>query len=253
MLLVPPPVLAGSQTMTTTLDKSNQRVKRMFGQIAPRYDLMNHVLSLNVDRYWRWRTTKLVPPGGDGPILDVCTGTGDLAFAYHRLTRGAAPITAVDFCPEMLAIGQRKKDLKGIHGAVQFREADAQNLPFHDNVFQIVCVAFGLRNIADTERGLREMARVARPGGRVAVLEFSRPRWQPFKALYGFYFHSILPRIGQWFARNEDDAYKYLPESVQDFPSGEALAQRMRQAGLINIRLYPMTLGIATLYLGCKP
>jgi demethylmenaquinone methyltransferase/2-methoxy-6-polyprenyl-1,4-benzoquinol methylase len=225
----------------------------MFGEIAPRYDLMNHLLSLNVDRYWRWRTVNLAPPRDDSPILDVCTGTGDLALAYSRRTAGTAPVVGTDFCPEMLQIGQKKKTRAGLNGQITFIEADTQQLPFEAGHFQLVTVAFGLRNVSDTDRGLAEMVRVCQPGGRVAVLEFSMPRWQPCKAIYSFYFRRILPRIGQWMARNRQEAYAYLPESVSQFPSGVALAARMTAAGLEQIRMVPFTLGIATLYLGAKP
>jgi len=238
--------------MTATVDKSGERVRKMFGEIAPRYDLLNHLLSLNVDRYWRWRTTQLAPPQGEAPILDVCTGTGDLALAYYKRTRGRVPIVASDFCPEMLEIGERKKARLGGNGQLTFVEADSQHLPFDSDRFQLVTVAFGLRNVADTDQGLREMTRVCQPGGRVAVLEFSMPRWQPFRAIYGFYFRNVLPRIGQWLARNREEAYSYLPQSVGQFPSGEVLAQRMRDAGLSPVRFHPLTCGIATLYVGVK-
>ncbi len=239
--------------MSVAIDKSNQRVKRMFGQIAPRYDLMNHVLSLNIDKRWRRKTVQLVPAEGDAPILDVCTGTGDLALAYHR-KYPQLDIKAVDFCPEMLEIAGKKQTrmLRGGEEKIRFGEADAQALPFDDNTFQVVCVAFGLRNVADTDQGLREMIRVARPGGRVAVLEFSQPNWQPFKSLYGVYFRHILPRVGQWFAQNEDDAYNYLPQSVSQFPSGQELSDRMGGLGLRGMQFHPLTLGVATLYVGEK-
>ena len=235
------------------LDKSNARVRKMFGEIAPRYDLMNHLLSLNVDRYWRWRTVNLAPPRDESPILDVCTGTGDLALAYSRRTAGTAPVVGTDFCPEMLRIGQKKKARAGLNGQVTFIEADTQQLPFEADHFQLVTVAFGLRNVSDTDRGLSEMVRVCQPGGRVAVLEFSMPRWQPCKGIYSFYFRRILPKVGQWMARNRQEAYAYLPESVSQFPSGDALAARMTAAGLEQIRMISFTLGIATLYLGTKP
>lgn len=234
------------------VDKSEQRVQQMFAEIAPRYDRMNHLLSLNVDRYWRWRTTRIVPPRGDLPILDVCTGTGDLAFAYHRQARGSAAVFGTDFCSEMLQIGQQKRDRAGLDGQVTFMQADTQHLPFEDSKFQIVSVAFGLRNVADTDAGLREMVRVCNTGGRVAILEFSMPTWQPMRALYGFYFRYILPRLGQWFARNSQQAYDYLPESVGEFPAGQQMAQRMRDAGLHSVSIHPLTFGIATLYVGVK-
>ena len=234
------------------VEKSPQRVRTMFGQIAPQYDRMNHLLSMQVDRYWRWRTVHKVSPLGASPILDVCCGTGDLALAYYRSTRGRVPIVATDFCPEMLEIGEQKKHHAGINGTLRFMEADTEQLPFGDNEFQIVAVAFGLRNVSDTDRGLSEMVRVCCVGGRVAVLEFSQPRRQPVRSLYGWYFRHVLPRIGQFFARNDQEAYHYLPASVGEFPCGEALAVRMRAAGLRDVSFYPLTFGIATLYVGKK-
>src|SRR3954454_20513595 len=237
---------------TTAIDKSSQRVRRMFGQIAPHYDRMNHLLSLNVDRYWRSFTVKKLQPIAGEPILDVCTGTGDLALAFQRATAGRSEIVGADFCREMLEIARRKQTKADIGAELTFIEADTENLPFDDNRFAIVSVAFGLRNVADTDRGLAEMARVCRPGGQVAILEFSTPRWQPLRGLYLFYFRHVLPRVGQFFARNSSDAYEYLPATVAQFPDGEQLAERMRAVGLKNIKYWPLTFGIATLYIGKK-
>lgn len=234
------------------VDKSTQRVRDMFGEIAPRYDLMNHLLSLNIDRWWRSRVVRMVKPQGEKPILDVCTGTGDLALAWRKQVDEKVKIVAADYCREMLEIGVTKSDKVGAAEQISFVEADAQHLPFPDNEFQIVSVAFGLRNVADTDQGLREMTRVCAPGGRVAVLEFSLPRWQPFRGIYGWYFRRVLPRIGQFFARNKSDAYSYLPESVGEFPDGEALAGRLRDAGLTDVWFKPFTFGVATLYVGVK-
>jgi demethylmenaquinone methyltransferase / 2-methoxy-6-polyprenyl-1,4-benzoquinol methylase len=234
------------------VDKSETRVRRMFGEIAPRYDFLNHLLSMGTDKYWRWRTVRRVAPDGDAPLLDLCTGTGDLALAYAKRLNGSGRVVGADFCHEMLAIGRAKADRAGHNGRVTFIEADAQQLPFPDNHFQIVCVAFGLRNVTDTDRGLREMARVCRPGGRVAVLEFSMPRWQPFRGIYRWYFRRVLPKVGQALMRNKSAAYSYLPESVGEFPDGDALAERMRSAGLHEVRYWPLTLGVATLYVGVK-
>ncbi|HEV3138130.1 MAG TPA: bifunctional demethylmenaquinone methyltransferase/2-methoxy-6-polyprenyl-1,4-benzoquinol methylase UbiE [Pirellulales bacterium] len=233
------------------VDKSEARVRRMFGEIAGRYDLVNHLTSLGVDIYWRWRTVRKVPPVGDAPILDLCTGTGDLALAYYQAGRRRTPVVGADFCRPMLVLGRGKARQAGAEH-VTFVEADAQCLPFEDDRFQIVSVAFGLRNVTDTDRGLREMVRVCRPGGRIVVLEFARPRWQPFKALFGFYFRYVLPRIGQALARNRHDAYHYLPHSVVEFPAGEALAERIRAAGASDVRYHQLTMGIATLYVGTK-
>ena len=193
-----------------------------------------------------------MPPRGELPILDLCTGTGDLALAYDRAAGGNATIVGADFCHEMLEIGRKKATTAGADGRITFLEADAQSLPLPTDTFQIVSVAFGLRNVADTDRGLAEMVRVAAPGGHVAILEFSSPTREPFRSVYGWYFRNILPRIGQLISRNSASAYEYLPQSVGEFPQGEALAARMRGAGLADVRCYPLTFGVATLYVGMK-
>lgn len=235
------------------LDKREVRIRRMFNAIAPSYDLLNHLLSLNIDKYWRWRTTRLVPPQGDAPILDLCTGTGDLALAYDRAAGGKVPIVGADFCHEMLVRAEAKAAQRGAAGRIRFLEADAQHLPFPDQEFQIACVAFGLRNVTDTDRGIAEMVRVTRPGGRVVILEFSRPRNRVLGGLYQFYFRRVLPTVGQAISRSRDNAYHYLPASVMEFPDGEALAERLRRHGLVDVRWHSLTFGIATLYIGTKP
>ena len=229
------------------LDKKEERIRRMFGEIAPRYDLLNHLLSFNVDKYWRRRATRLVAPQGTDPILDVCTGTGDLALAYHRASKGTVPIIGSDFCHPMLVRAVAKAD-----GRVSFVEADAQKLPFPDDTFQITTVAFGLRNVTDYEIGLSELARVTKPGGRVAILEFSKPRHWLFGRLYRAYFRYLLPLVGQLFSRSKDSAYKYLPASVLEFPDYEALVARMEAHGLRDVKYHSLTFGIATLYVGVK-
>ncbi len=242
------------------IDKREERIRTMFGDIAPHYDLLNHLLSLNIDRYWRWRTTRLAPPvlaGAPGvaadPILDVCTGTGDLALAYDRAAGGKAIIVGSDFCLPMLRPAVAKTRKSKASGRIAYVEADTQRLPFADGVFQLVTVAFGLRNVTDTDRGLAEMVRVARPGGRVVILEFSRPRNWLLGPLYRAYFRWVLPRVGQALSRSRDRAYSYLPASVMEFPDGEALADRLRGHGLTQVRYWPLTFGVATLYVGTKP
>lgn len=234
-----------------SVDKSGQRVQKMFGEIAPNYDRMNHLLSMNVDRLWRRKTVRVLKPNRQDPILDCCTGTGDLAFAFERATASMVPITATDFCEEMLAVG-RNKIPRQKSTQVTFVQADTQDLPFADNHYQIVSAAFGLRNVADTDQGIREMIRVCKPGGQVAVLEFSTPRYQPIRGMYQWYFKNILPRIGQALARNTSSAYDYLPDSVGEFPAYEQLTQRMLSCGLSSARFIPLTFGIATLYIGVK-
>src|SRR5262245_24713432 len=243
----------GGIVSRSLLDKREARIRRMFGHIAPSYDFLNHLLSLNIDRWWRRRTTQLVPPCGAAPILDLCTGTGDLALAYDRAARGQVPIVGADFCPEMLRLAEIKASRAKASGRIRFLEADAQRLPFPDNEFQIATVAFGLRNVNDTDKGLAEMVRVTRPAGKVAILEFSQPRGRVFGELYRFYFRNVLPLIGQVISRSQENAYRYLPASVLEFPDGEALAERLRRHGLEQVRFHPLTFGIATLYVGVKP
>ena len=243
-----------------SVDKSSERVRRMFAEIAPRYDLLNHTLSLNIDKYWRKRTLDLLAPKSGDPFLDVCTGTGDLALSAamrlrpNREDQAKTEVVASDFCGEMLRFARSKQTKMGIDSdSLVFLEADTTQLPFIDNRFQTVSVAFGLRNVVDTMKGLREMARVCRPGGQVAVLEFSQPTFPGLKQLYQFYFRHVLPRIGNQVAKNSSEAYAYLPQSVSQFPSGEAMAQMMREVPLVSVRYYPMTFGVATLYVGTKP
>jgi demethylmenaquinone methyltransferase / 2-methoxy-6-polyprenyl-1,4-benzoquinol methylase len=239
---------------TQRLDKSNARVQEMFRQIAPRYDAMNHLLSMNVDRYWRWRAVRRLRMQAGFPILDTCTGTGDLAIAIAKHAPKSVEVVGSDFCHAMLEIARSKRGPAGTSTAdIDFLEADSQSLPFASDTFQCVTVAFGLRNVADTDRGLREMTRVCRPGGQVLVLEFSQPRIWGLRQAYGYYFRHVLPRIGQWFARNDKSAYKYLPESVGQFPDGQALADRMTAAGLTQVKFTPLTIGVATIYEGTKP
>jgi demethylmenaquinone methyltransferase/2-methoxy-6-polyprenyl-1,4-benzoquinol methylase len=239
---------------TETVDKREASVRTMFAGIAPWYDFLNHTLSLNIDRYWRWKTTKLVPPdlANPAPILDVCTGTGDLAIAYDRAAKGRLMVYGSDFCLPMLVPAQKKAVRHKAEGRIRFLEADTQQLPFPDDHFQLVSVAFGLRNVTDTEKGLHEMVRVAVPGGKVAILEFSKPRNIILGPLYRAYFRFLLPLIGQFVSRSKNKAYSYLPASVMQFPDGEALAEKLRQCGLKDVWYRSMTCGIVTLYVGTK-
>ncbi len=213
------------------LDKSSARVRQMFGEIAGRYDLLNHVLSLGVDRSWRRKTVRLVPPKPDGgPILDVCTGTGDLALAYWKASGRKARIVGTDFCQPMLVLAEQKGRRAGAQDQISWLEADTQQLPFPDDEFQIVCVAFGLRNVSDTDRGLAEMARVCRPGGSVAVLEFTMPTNWLLGPLYGWYFHRVLPRIGQALAprSNQNPLRKGISPLIIIFRPASASFHRVR-------------------------
>lgn len=242
-----------AEAETAAVDKSGRRVRAMFASIARRYDLLNHLLSLNVDKSWRRFTTRTVPPEPGVPVLDCCTGTADLALEYHRAGRGQSPVFGTDFCREMLVLGHEKIRKAGAGESIALAEADTQRLPMPDDTFGVVTVAFGLRNVADTARGIDEMIRVARPGGRVAILEFSRPRGAILGRVYLAFFRHILPRVGQAIAPNRHDAYAYLPTSVLQFPDGEAMCDLLRSRGLADVVAHPLTLGIATLYVGKKP
>jgi demethylmenaquinone methyltransferase/2-methoxy-6-polyprenyl-1,4-benzoquinol methylase len=234
-------------------DKSGRRVRRMFASIARRYDLLNHLLSLNIDRSWRRFTTRTVPPEPGVPVLDCCTGTADLALEYDRAASGRSPVVGTDFCREMLCLGLDKVRRYSAEGSVILAEGDTQRLPLPDNTFGVVSVAFGLRNVENTVQGIDEMIRVARPGGKVAILEFSRPRGRFLGRLYLSFFRHVLPRVGQAIARNEEQAYHYLPRTVLEFPDGQAMLDLMGSRGLTKLKQFPLTLGIATLYVGSKP
>ncbi len=234
------------------IDKSGQRVRRMFGSIAARYDFLNHFLSLNIDRSWRRFTTRTVPPEPGVPILDCCTGTADLALAYHEAAAGHTPVLGTDFCRPMLLLGNEKIRKREATAKVALIEGDTQRLPLPGNTFGIVSVAFGLRNVHDPIMGIDEMIRVARPGGKVAILEFSRPRGRLLAKAYLAFFRHILPRVGQAIAPNDDHAYHYLPSTVLQFPDGQEMLDLLASRGLIHLKHHPLTLGIATLYVGTK-
>ena len=239
--------------MQEELDKSPQRIRRMFDAIAPWYDFLNRFFSLGIDRHWRQKAAKLVltEETVSGPLLDVCCGTGDLSLALFRRSQRLAEerkVFGVDFSEKMIDIGRRKI----ADTPIELSVGDALNLPFEDAKFAAVVVAFGLRNVGDTQRGLAEMVRVCRSGGVVAVLEFSMPTLPILSHFYRFYFQCVLPRIGQCLAKNRDDAYRYLPESVMAFDSPDRLRQRMEELGLGEIRTKSMTFGIASLVWGRK-
>ncbi|NQW47829.1 MAG: bifunctional demethylmenaquinone methyltransferase/2-methoxy-6-polyprenyl-1,4-benzoquinol methylase UbiE [Planctomycetes bacterium] len=222
----------------------------MFAEIAPRYDVVNRMLSGGIDVWWRHVTVSRAPPPRAGAMLDVCTGTGDLALAYRAKCGPDVRIVASDFCMPMLERGIEKSVKTG--AAIEWVEADSMALPFPAATFDLVTVAFGLRNIADTSLGLAEMARVCKPGGRLAILEFSLPRNVVVRNAYLWYFRRVLPFIGNTVARNASDAYTYLNQSVEAFPAGAALATIVRAAGFERVDMVPLSFGIATLYIAVR-
>lgn len=222
-------------------------VRDMFGRVARRYDLANHLLSFNLDRYWRARTVARVRsilrrPGAN--VLDLCCGTGDLLLALAA-DRGG-PVWGSDFCHPMLTAAVDKISRRGLDSRVF--ESDALQIPARDGSFDLVTVAFGFRNLANYRRGLDEMRRVLRPGGLAAILEFSQPPNPLFAALYNFYSRRVLPAIGGALSGSKD-AYRYLPESVRKFPSAQQLAEQMRETGFRNVTFERMTGGIVCLHL----
>ena len=228
------------------------RIKNLFSAIARYYDFLNSLLSLRRDRSWRRETVKASEVESASKVLDVCTGTGELALAYADKISAQGFVIGSDFCFEMLVIGDQKVERKREGMDTSFLAADTLILPFLDDTFDIVSVGFGIRNVSDLEMGIREMTRVAAPGGRVVILEFTQPVNPLFRGLYYFYFTKILPFIGNRISGSEDDAYGYLPRSVMKFPDCGALKGVMEQCGLVDVQFYRKTFGIVAIHVGKK-
>ncbi|MBI4444388.1 MAG: bifunctional demethylmenaquinone methyltransferase/2-methoxy-6-polyprenyl-1,4-benzoquinol methylase UbiE [Acidobacteria bacterium] len=229
--------------------RRSHEVRRMFGAIAPRYDLLNHLLSLTIDRHWRQvasrRLFRLLPQ--NSVILDLCTGTGDLALDLAP----QAQVVGCDFAHPMLQLCKAKIDKKKLSSRITVVEGDALHLPFASSSFHALTIAFGLRNLESYTGGLQEMVRVLRPGGLLLILEFSRPGLMLFRPIYCFYFNYILPRIGDWIS-GQRGPYRYLHDSVMNFPDPDELSALLFQSGFVVIGRYALTAGIASLYLAKK-
>ena len=230
----------------------NQQVQKMFSDIAPRYDLLNRVLSCGRDRYWRRRAVRHLSPQPGERFLDVATGTGDVALEIIRkVPENSVQVVGIDFSEKMLELAQSKIDTQKKHQSIQLKTGTAENLPFEDNSFDGITTAFGVRNFSDVNRSLREMQRVLKPGGRCAILEFAHPKNSLLKSCYRLYFESLLPRIGRLISRHRS-AYTYLPETVATFPVRQEFSDRMQKTGFANVTYHELTLGIVILYAGVK-
>ncbi len=226
-------------------------IEDMFDAIAPRYDLLNRLLSFGIDRYWRTRAVRLLADEQPTRVLDVATGTADLAIKAER-TLHPREVVGVDLSAEMLDYGREKLDRLGLSSRVSLVQGDAADPPFPDDHFDAGLVAFGVRNFEDLEAGLRGIGRVLRPGAPLVVLEFSRPRTTPIKQLYAWYNENVLPRIGGALSP-DGSAYEYLPNSVAAFPDGPDFLVRMSESGYEDLLWEPLTFGIASLYRGVVP
>ena len=231
-------------------DSKKSQVSNMFDNIAPWYDFLNHFLSLGIDITWRKKAIAALRDLSPKKILDVATGTADLAIEAERQL-SPDQVIGIDIANEMLEVGRQKLKKRQLSGKIELFLGDSENLAFPDNTFDAVTVAFGVRNFENMEKGLLEMCRVLRSGGRVAILEFSRPTLFPFKQLYNFYFRNLLPLIGK-FTSKDPKAYRYLYESVQAFPDGKDFVNVLEKSGFRNARFKSLTLGVCTLYLAEK-
>jgi len=240
-----------SEKESATTNEQARRVREMFAAIAGRYDLLNHLLSGNVDRRWRTLVAKALSTTlvkSNARVLDVACGTGDLSLTLFE--NGKAKIIGLDFCRPMLDIAASKSGKTG--SGLSLIEGDALNLPFASSSFDAATIAFGLRNLTSTEAGFKELLRVLKPGGSVAVLEFSRPNTPLLRTFFKFYFTKLLPVVGGWISGSKS-AYQYLPDSVSRFPDQRKLASLMEEAGFEKVSFQNLTGGIAALHIGSRP
>ena len=226
-----------------------EQIAAMFNSISGKYDFLNHFLSLGIDILWRKRAVRLLTKHQPQLILDIATGTGD--FAIEALSLKPKKIIGVDISEGMLSVGREKLIKKNLTDKIELISGDSEVLPFEDNFFDAVIVSFGVRNFENLEKGLSDMLRVLKPGGKVVILEFSKPKSFPFKQLYKFYFQWILPKIGKLISKNHA-AYTYLPDSVEAFPDGDDFLNILDKIGFQKNQCTPLTLGISSIYFGSK-
>lgn len=231
-------------------DNKKSQVSRMFDRIAPYYDFLNHFLSLGIDTIWRKKAISQLADFQPRYVLDVATGTADLALEAHKQLN-ADKIIGIDISFEMLEIGRMKISKRGLENVIELKEGDSENLSFESNTFDAITVAFGVRNFENLEKGLEEMYRVLAQDGRLVILEFSKPRIFPFKQLFNLYFKYLLPLIGK-FTSKDPKAYKYLYDSVQAFPDGDNFVTILEKTGFKSIQCISLSLGICSIYTGKK-
>ena len=226
-----------------------EQIAAMFNSISGKYDFLNHFLSLGIDILWRKRAVRLLKKHQPKLILDIATGTGD--FAIEALSLNPEKIIGIDISEGMLSVGREKLIKKNLTDKIELISGDSEFLPFKDNFFDAVIVSFGVRNFENLEKGLSDMLRVLKPGGKVVILEFSKPKSFPFKQIYQFYFQWILPKIGKLISKNHA-AYTYLPDSVEAFPDGDDFLNILNKIGFQKNQCTPLTLGISSIYSGSK-
>ena len=225
------------------------QVEEMFDNIAPKYDFLNHLLSMGIDITWRKKAIRIIGKKDPKVILDVATGTGDFALEARSLNPNR--IVGLDISEEMLNVGRKKINAKNLSHLIEMVKADSEAMPFQDNTFDAITVGFGVRNFAHLEVGLGEMLRVLKPGGQVAIIEISNPTAFPVKQLYNIYFKHILPTVGKMVSKDAR-AYTYLPESVTHFAQGQEFVEVLEKVGYKNATFTPLTFGTATLYIASK-
>ena len=226
-----------------------EQVALMFNNIAGHYDFLNHFLSLGIDILWRKKAIRLLKDVRPKQLLDIATGTGD--FALEAMSLNPEKITGVDVSEGMLALGKEKIKKRNLQNKIELILGDSENLPFEDNTFDAITVAFGVRNFENLEKGLSDMQRVLKPDGTVVILEFSKPKKFPVKQLYNFYFKNILPLMGKIISK-DNSAYAYLPESVNAFPDGDNFLLILKSTGFKDVQYISLTLGVAVIYTGKK-
>lgn len=227
-----------------------EMVRGMFNDIAPTYDRLNHILSLDIDKLWRKRVVRIVRKLGAKHIMDMATGTGDLAIAMAKNIEGST-IYGADFSSEMLAVAKQKIEQLGLSERISLTECNAEDIPLEDEAVDVATVAFGVRNFEHLERGLKEFHRTLRSGGRLIILEFSIPRNALVRSLYGLYSHHIMPLLGALISKDRA-AYTYLPDSIEEFPSPERVSDMLHGVGFSSVRRYSLSMGIAHIYEATK-